>query len=169
MFKFNDISGDMRDINTCNMYWLNSLTALILNFWGWKMYRAIWWICVYKAHHFILLRLNPFDLNVDREGMWFEHSVSELRVCLSTEGAKNVSWSWLSLLRGWCSLTMEFTGRFVYIKLTISSCYDSVSLTLVLIERYDGLSTLCHSCGLVVSKGCLKSFLALAISAPWMG
>ena len=28
------------------------------------------------AHHFILLRLNPFDLRVDREGWWFEHSVS---------------------------------------------------------------------------------------------
>ena len=26
------------------------------------------------AHHFILLRLNPFDLRVDKEGWWFEHS-----------------------------------------------------------------------------------------------
>ena len=25
---------------------------------------------------FILLRLNPFGLRVDREGWWFEHSVS---------------------------------------------------------------------------------------------
>ena len=31
---------------------------------------------VYTAHHFILLRLNPFDLNVDREGWWSEHLVS---------------------------------------------------------------------------------------------
>ena len=45
----------------------------------------------------------------------FEHSVSQLRVCLSAEGAKNVSWPWLSLLRGWGSLTMAFTGKFVYI------------------------------------------------------
>ena len=29
---------------------------------------------VYMAHHFILLRLNPFDLGVDRERWWFEHS-----------------------------------------------------------------------------------------------
>ena len=29
---------------------------------------------VYMAHHFILLRLNPFDLGVDREPQWFEHS-----------------------------------------------------------------------------------------------
>ena len=28
------------------------------------------------AHHLILLRLNPFDLSVDREGWWFEHSMS---------------------------------------------------------------------------------------------
>ena len=29
------------------------------------------------------------------------------------EGAKNVSWSWLSPLRGWVSLTMAFPGKFV--------------------------------------------------------
>ena len=28
------------------------------------------------AHHFILLRLNPFGLRVDRKGWWFEHSMS---------------------------------------------------------------------------------------------
>ena len=31
---------------------------------------------VYMAHHFILLLLNPSDLRVDKEGWWFEHSVS---------------------------------------------------------------------------------------------
>ena len=31
---------------------------------------------VYMAHHFILLRLNPFGLRVDREGRWFGHSMS---------------------------------------------------------------------------------------------
>ena len=31
---------------------------------------------VYTAHHFSLLRLKPFDLSVDKEGWWFEHSVS---------------------------------------------------------------------------------------------
>ena len=31
---------------------------------------------VYMAHHFILLQLNPFDLTVDREGWWFEYSLS---------------------------------------------------------------------------------------------
>ena len=30
---------------------------------------------VYIDHYFILLWLNHFDLNVDREGWWFEHSV----------------------------------------------------------------------------------------------
>ena len=29
---------------------------------------------VYMAHHFILEWLNPFDLKVDGEGWWFEHS-----------------------------------------------------------------------------------------------
>ena len=31
---------------------------------------------VYMAHHFLLLRLNPFDLRVDLEGWWFDYSVS---------------------------------------------------------------------------------------------
>ena len=44
------------------------------------------------------IRLNPFYLSVDGEGWWFEHSVSWLRVYMS-EGAKNVSWSWLFTLR----------------------------------------------------------------------
>ena len=39
--------------------------------------------------------------------------MSWLRVCLPAEGAKNVSWPWLSLLQGWGSLTMTFTGKFV--------------------------------------------------------
>ena len=38
-----------------------------------------------------------------------------MRVCLSAEGAKNVSWPLLSPLRGWGSLTMAFTGKLVYI------------------------------------------------------
>ena len=31
---------------------------------------------VHTAHHFILLRLNPFKVSVDREGWWFEHPMS---------------------------------------------------------------------------------------------
>ena len=34
---------------------------------------------------------------------------------MKNEGAKNVSWPWLSPFRGWGSLTMAFTGKFVYI------------------------------------------------------
>ena len=41
-------------------------------------------------------------------------SLSELRVCQYSDGAKNVSWPWLSLLRGWSSVTMAFIGKFVY-------------------------------------------------------
>ena len=37
-----------------------------------------------------------------------------MRVCLSAEGAKDVSWPWLSPLRGWGSLTVSLTGKFVY-------------------------------------------------------
>ena len=40
-----------------------------------------------------------------------------------------------------------FTGNFVYIWLTISSCYGSSTVYLGGIGRDGGLSTLCHSCG----------------------
>ena len=43
---------------------------------------------VYMAYHFILLRLNLFELLVDRDGWEFEKSVSYLQVSLSAEGAK---------------------------------------------------------------------------------
>ena len=82
-----------------------------------QFYFNLYAYIVYMAHHFILLRVNPFGLGVDREGWWFEHSV--LRVCLSAEGAKNVPWPWLSPLRGQGSLTMTSTGKFVYIYIYI--------------------------------------------------
>ena len=64
---------------------------------------------VYMAQYFILLRLNPFGLRVDRELWWFEHSMSKLRVYFSTDHAKNVSWFWVSPLREWSGLTMAST------------------------------------------------------------
>ena len=42
-------------------------------------------------------------------------------------------------------------------------------MTLWLIERDGGLSTLCYSCGFARQQRVLKCFLALAISAPRMG
>ena len=84
--------------------------------------------------------------------------VSWLRVCLSAEGAKNVSWPWLSPLRRWGSLTMALTGKFVYIWLTISSCCGSIPLTLGSIGRDGGLSTLCHSCRFACKQRMLKTF-----------
>ena len=47
-------------------------------------------------------------------------------IYISAEGSKNVSLPWLSLLRGWGSLTMAFTGKFadiyiyIYIYIIIS-------------------------------------------------
>ena len=37
-------------------------------------------------YHFILLRLNPFDLGVDREGWWFEHSHLIVVCLLASKG-----------------------------------------------------------------------------------
>ena len=53
---------------------------------------------------------------------------------------------------------MAFTGKFVYIWVTISSCYGSIPLALGLIGRDGGLSTLCHSCGFACQQRVLKTF-----------
>ena len=65
-------------------------------------------------------------LYVDWEGSWFKDSVLKLKVFLSAEGSKNVSWPWIPLLRGWDSLTMVSFGKFGYIKLTILSYYGTI-------------------------------------------
>ena len=53
---------------------------------------------IYMAHQFIRLRLNPFDLSIDRADGGLSTLVSYLWVSLSADGAKNVSWPWLSPL-----------------------------------------------------------------------
>ena len=40
----------------------------------------------FVAPHFILIRLNPFDLRVDREGWWFEHSCAIVAGLIVTRG-----------------------------------------------------------------------------------
>ena len=46
----------------------------------------------------------------------------------------------------------------LYIWLTISFCYGSIPLTLELIGRNDGLSTLCHGCRFACQQRVLKTF-----------
>ena len=76
-------------------------------------------VFVYIAHHFILLQLNPFDLGIVSERWWLEHSLPWLQVCLSAEGVKIISYSWLSPLQRWGSLTMTLPSKFVYIYIHI--------------------------------------------------
>ena len=63
---------------------------------------------------------------------------------------------WLSLLRGWDSLTMTF-GKFGYIS---SPFYIATTQSqyLILIERDGGLSTLCHSCSFACQQRVLTMF-----------
>ena len=63
------------------------------------------------------------------------------------KGAKNIFLPCLSPLQVWGSLGKAFTGKFIW--LTISSCYSPIPLTLALIGRDGGLSTLCHSWGFI--------------------
>ena len=48
------------------------------------------------------------------------------------EGAKNVSWPWLSPLRGSGSLTMAFTGKFVHIYIYIYICIYIIRMVNIL-------------------------------------
>ena len=117
------------------------------------------------ARHFISLWLNPFDLWVDSKGWWFENSVSKLWVCLSAGGVKTVSWSCISLLRGWGSLWHLLVNFYMWF--TISSCYGSIPLTLGLIERIGGLSTLCHSCRFACQHRVIKTFPGPSYLQGW--
>ena len=47
----------------------------------------------------------------------------------------------------------------MYISLTISSCYGSIPLTLGLIGRDGGVSTLYHSCGFACQQRVLKTYI----------
>ena len=73
--------------------------------------------------------------------------MSQLRICLSAQGAKNVSWPWLSPLAGWGCLTMASTGKFV-----------DICISYLLIIRDCGLSTLCHSCRFACQQRLIKTF-----------
>ena len=80
-------------------------------------------------------------------------TLSQLWVYLSAEGAKNVSWRWLSPLVWLWHLLVN-----LYIWLIISSCYGSIPLTLELIRRDGGLNTLCHSSQFSCQLRVLKTF-----------
>ena len=88
----------------------------LLEFWDNETRDIYIYIYIYI---YVYVYVNPFDYRFDSEEWWFEHSMSQSWVCLSAEGAKNVLWPWLSPLRGWHSLTMTFTGKFVYIYIYI--------------------------------------------------
>ena len=60
---------------------------------------------------YILMGNMSFD--IEKIDINITHTHVYMRVWLSAEGAENVSWPWLSLLRGWGSLAMTFTGKFV--------------------------------------------------------
>ena len=81
--------------------------------WLWHLLVNLYiWLIISSCYRSILLTLGL----IGRDGglRTLCHSCG-WRVCLSPEGAKNVSWSWLSPLRVWGSLTMAFTGKFIYI------------------------------------------------------
>ena len=107
----------------------------------------------YRAIYYIIFSLETRifvgDLNTLCHSCGLDHQ---------QKGLKKVSGSWVSPLRGWGSLTMSFTGKFVCIWLTISSCYGSIPLNLVMIGRDDSLSTPFYSCGFDYQHRVLKTF-----------
>ena len=49
----------------------------------------------------------------------------QIQIDIDIQGAKIVSWPSLLPLRGWGSLTIAFTGKFVYIYIYIYTYYDT--------------------------------------------
>ena len=133
-------------------------------------YGIYWYICMYTAHHFILLQLNPLNLGIDREGWWFEYSVSYLRFWLSAKSAKNIFCPWLYLLWKLGSLNMEFSAKFLCRKLGISSGYSSILWALGLIGKDGSLNNLCSSCTFDYQQRLLKTFRGTgnACSEDWI-
>ena len=76
--------------------------------WHWLVNLYIW-LTISSCYGSMLLALGL----IWRDG-GLSTLLSWLRVCLSAEGAKNVSWPRLSPLRGCGSLTMASTSKFVY-------------------------------------------------------
>ena len=74
------------------------------------------------------------------------NTVSYLQVCLSVEGAKNVSWPWLSPFRGWDSLWHFQVNLDIYIYSSPFYLAMAQSHYLMKIGRDGGLSTLHHGC-----------------------
>ena len=83
--------------------------------------------------------------------------MSQLRACLSPEGAKNVSWPLLFPLRGWGSLLWHFL---VNLDLYSSSfCLITEQAWYLIVNgRNVGLSTLRHSCGSACHQRVPKMF-----------
>ena len=74
-------------------------------------------------------------------------------VSLSTEGARKVSWSWISSLRGWGSPIITLLGKFEHV---YSSPFNRSTLW-----RLRGMVIWvpCHSCGFACQQKVLKTFL----------
>ena len=72
--------------------------------------------------------------------------------------AKNVSWPWLSQLRGWGSLAITFLCKFGYLYLTILFFYSPVAISYSDWKWW----LFQHSmpvADMLISRGCLKRFL----------
>ena len=112
---------------------------------------------VYMAQHFIFLRLNPFGFRFERgDGglSTLSHSCGlacQKRVLKSFPGP-----GYLHSNDG--VVRQLFPLVKLYICFTISCCYDSIPLPLVLIWTAGCLSTLCHSCGFICQQKVLKTF-----------
>ena len=87
----------------------------------------------------------------DWEEWWCEHSMSFLQVFLSVEGAKNVSWPWISPLQAFFG-KFNIYGQPFSLATTQSHCFMGIGMD-------GGLSALCHSCGFACQERVLNTFL----------
>ena len=96
---------------------LLTLFLLIKSSYSFNIYIYIYinsyiWLTI--SYHFILLWLNPFDLRVDRKGLWLGPSCVIVPGLLVRRGCLKRFLALAISTTRWGSLTMALTGKFVY-------------------------------------------------------
>lgn len=78
--------------------------TLILN--NTQLFEDVWqksvsiFACIY-SFYFFFLRLNSWNVSVDRKWWWVKHFTSWLKVWSPAEGGKSIFWSMIYPLRRW--------------------------------------------------------------------
>lgn len=141
-----------RGPNNVSWTWISPLSgrsSLIMAYWvNVNIYGSPF--CLAMAHSHCLMASRKYGGLSTLSNSW---------VIFPAENNKNISWPFLSLLRGWGNMTLVFIDKFASVWL-FRTFYLAIA-----IGRDGSLSTLRCSCGLLDSRKCKKRFFVMTISA----